>query len=90
MKFFLFVFSVCCCVVWFVCGAKQVRSRIFVVFSDCANEIITGEGKKKRKYFPHLCHFLVRERMVSPFPDSGLCRSIISSSREGEFSKGGV
>ena len=84
---FLNVCGVCCLVcVWCEAGAKQD----FCCFGDCANEIITGEGKKKRKYFPHLCHFLVRERMVFPFPDSGLCQSIISSSRGGEFSKGGV
>ena len=61
----------------------------FCCFSDCANEIITGEGKKERKYFPHLCHFLVRERMVVPFPDSGLCQSIIFSSRGGRVLEGG-
>ena len=76
-------------------GVCVVRSRAgveqdFCCFSDCANEIITGEGKKERKYFPHLCHFLVRERMVVPFPDSGLCQSIIflfggESSQKGEF-----
>ena len=53
----------CVCVVYVVvlfCDAKQVRSRIFVFFGDmCKRGVITGKGKKRRKYFPLCAIFLL-------------------------------